>query len=72
MKDSRNDINSVKKTDMAAEEENYFTEEDLQYLRQSLERIAAGKDRSLGNEKKHQFSAKEEKVIDDILREYFT
>ena len=72
MQDSRNDINSVKKTDMAAEEENYFTEEDLQYLRQSLERIAAGKDRSLGNEKKHQFSAKEEKVIDDILREYFT
>lgn len=72
MQDSRNDINSVEKTDMAAEEENYFTEEDLQYLRQSLERIAAGKDRSLGNEKKHQFSAKEEKVIDDILREYFT
>lgn len=52
-------------------EEERFTEEDLQYLRQSLERIAAGRDRNLGNEKKHRFSAKEEKVIDDILKEYF-
>lgn len=67
-------------------EKNSFTEEDLRYLRQSLERIAAGRERNTEaseheetqgkssvsqNEKKHRFSAKEEKVIEDILREYF-
>ena len=52
-------------------EADHFTEEDLQYLRQSLERIAAGRDRNLGSDKKHHFSAKEEKIIDDILKEYF-
>ena len=59
------------KNDMDQEGESHFTEEDIQYLRQSLERIAAGRDRNLSNEKKHHFSAKEEKMIDDILREYF-
>ncbi|MDO5410457.1 MAG: hypothetical protein Q4F21_08395 [Lachnospiraceae bacterium] len=54
-----------------SEDEERLHEEDLQYLRQSLERIAAGRDKSLGSEKKRRFSAKEEKVIDDILREYF-
>lgn len=62
---------SVVKKDANTDEGSHFTEADLQYLRQSLERIAAGRDRSLDDEKKHHFSAKDEKVIDDILREYF-
>ncbi|MDD7388471.1 MAG: hypothetical protein PUG60_02220 [Lachnospiraceae bacterium] len=69
--DRHSEAESVGKNAADAEEESHFTEEDLQYLRQSLERIAAGRDRSLGNEKKHHFSAKDEKAIDDILREYF-
>jgi hypothetical protein len=52
-------------------DESRFTEEDIQYIRQSLERIAAGRDRNIGNEKKNHFSSKEEKIIDDILKEYF-
>ncbi len=71
VQDDHAETDSMVKGNMDSEEENRFTEEDLQYLRQSLERIAAGKDRSLGSEKKHHFSAKEEKIIDDILREYF-
>lgn len=71
VQEKHDETDSMEKNNMAQEEENRFTEEDLQYLRQSLERIAAGRDRSVGNEKKHHFSAKEEKVIDDILREYF-
>ena len=67
----RSENDPAGKNDVETEEECHFTEEDLQYLRQSLERIAAGRDKSLGNEKKHHFSAKDEKVIDDILREYF-
>ncbi|MGN0357283.1 MAG: hypothetical protein ACI4E0_05620 [Blautia sp.] len=67
----RNENEPVGKNGADVEEESHFTEEDLQYLRQSLERIAAGRDKSLGDEKKHHFSAKDEKVIDDILREYF-
>lgn len=70
MQDKHEEAEHAEKQDSDAEAER-FTEEDLQYLRQSLERIAAGRDRNLGNEKKHRFSAKEEKVIDDILREYF-
>ena len=54
----------------------HFTEKDLQYLRQSLERIAAGRDKSADEEKteaevSEKFSSKEEKMIDDILKEYF-
>lgn len=78
-------------------EENGLTEADLQYLRQSLERIAAGRDRSLKMEsagedekksifarktepesepvkntgRQHSFSAKDGKLIEDILNEYF-
>lgn len=63
-------IESTQKQNVDSEEE-HFTEEDLQYLRQSLERIAAGRERNTGNQKKHQFSPKEGKVIDDILKEYF-
>lgn len=69
--EKRGESESDDKNDMSSEGENHFTEEDIQYLRQSLERIAAGRDRNIGNEKKHHFSAKEEKMIDDILREYF-
>ncbi len=78
----RKEMESAEKR-MTDLEEERFTEDDLQYLRQSLERIAAGRERNTGtsgntgaqgtagNERKHRFSAKEEKVIDDILREYF-
>lgn len=70
LQEKREEAELTEKKDADAEAE-HFTEEDLQYLRQSLERIAAGRDRNLGSEKKHRFSAKEEKVIDDILKEYF-
>ena len=52
-------------------EKEHFTEEDLVYLRQSLERIAAGRENRSGSTKKHSFSAKDEKAIEDILKEYF-
>lgn len=70
VQEKREEEEAVEKQNTNTEEER-FTEEDLQYLRQSLERIAAGRDRNLGNGKKHRFSEKEEKVIDDILKEYF-
>lgn len=67
----RGEDDSGNRNDMSQEDENHFTEEDIQYLRQSLERIAAGRDKNFDNERKHRFSAKEEKMIEDILREYF-
>lgn len=70
VREKQDEMATAEKQNMDEEEE-HFTEEDLQYLRQSLERIAAGRDRNLGNGKKHRFSEKEEKVIDDILKEYF-
>lgn len=53
------------------DEANRFSKEDIQYLKQSLERIAAGRDRSVGKDRLHHFSEKEGKIVDDILKDYF-
>ena len=44
----------------------------LQYLKQSLDRIAAGRDQRLseGPKKHRRLTAAEEQIILDILREY--
>lgn len=53
----------------AASDQSTFSEDDLQYLRQSLERLAAGREKSAS--KKHKFTSEDEAVVDEILREYF-
>lgn len=61
----------VQEVSADTEEDRRFTKEDIQYLKQSLERIAAGRDRSMEKERVHHFSAKEGKIVDDILKDYF-
>lgn len=53
----------------AASDQPQFSEDDLQYLRQSLERLAAGREKNAS--KKHKFTSEDEAVVDEILREYF-
>lgn len=53
----------------AASDQPPFSEDDLQYLRQSLERLAAGREKNAS--KKHKFTSEDEAVVDEILREYF-
>lgn len=71
-KDS-NTNKGVKTSELQTEtgEESSFTKDDIHYLKQSLERIAAGRERGTGKDKVHHFSEKEGKLIDDILKDYF-
>ena len=56
-------------------QENESHREEIEYLRQSLDRIASGreplKEDDEGRRKKPKFTPEEKSLIEDILREYF-
>lgn len=56
----------------------YFTEEDeeedeegLSYLKESLEAMASAREKETSSGEKHKLTAKEEKLLEEILKEYF-
>ena len=56
------------KTDPAAEER----KKEIEYLKQSLDRIAAGREREESRRAELKFTPEEEKLIGDIIKEYLS
>jgi hypothetical protein len=57
---------------------NYFTEEDdeeeedeFSYLKESLEAMASAREKEVSSGEKRKLTAKEEKLLEEILKEYF-
>lgn len=46
-------------------------DDDLSYLKQSLESMASDREEGTSSEHKHKLTAKEEKLLEEILKEYF-
>lgn len=46
-------------------------DEDLSYLKQSLESMASDREKGTSSEHRHKLTAKEEKLLEEILKEYF-
>lgn len=60
------------KLNHAKEDKEYLEEEDeLSYLKQSLESMVSDREEGTSSEHKHKLTAKEEKLLEEILKEYF-
>lgn len=60
------------KLNHAREDKEYLEEDDdLGYLKQSLESMASDREEGMSSEHKNKLTAKEEKLLEEILKEYF-